>query len=254
MKLIIGVGLGKAASTSINNYLKKHPEILICSPKEIYHKYLSESGLDINNLNTNFNFNKSSENFKSCFFFFEAFTGGPRNPIGYSIYNNYDSIDYINGIAKILKKIFPQAEILFINREIDDDYIKTNYRHDVLHGSIENEDSYFKKFKNLKLETAQNTFEKYFKVNKLDFSSLKEDKVMFLKDLCKIFDVDYLGEEYFEKLNEGISREELKFHLFLNKFLMNLLKKKIISKKIYLRLINSKRIGKIRKIVKLISF
>ena len=25
---------------------------------------------------------------------------------------------------------------------------------------------------------------------------------MFLKDLCKIFDVDYLGEEYFEKLNE----------------------------------------------------
>ena len=69
MKLIIGVGLGKAASTSINNYLKKHPEIIICSPKEIYHKYLSESGLDINNLNSNFNFNKPSENFKVVFSF-----------------------------------------------------------------------------------------------------------------------------------------------------------------------------------------
>ena len=83
---------------------------------------------------------------------------------------------------------------MFINREIDDDYIKTNYRHDVLHGSIENEDSYFKNLKILNLKLLKNTFEKYFKVNKLDFSSLKKDKVMFLKDLCKIFDVDYLGE------------------------------------------------------------
>ena len=72
MKLIIGVGLGKAASTSINNYLKKHPRYYLFS--KVYHKYLSESGLDIN-LNSNFNFNKSSENFKSCYFFYETFTG-----------------------------------------------------------------------------------------------------------------------------------------------------------------------------------
>ena len=258
MKKIVHIGMGRAASTSLQKAFEKHSQIVLGAGSSLHHKLLSNSIKNISDPNTEINIDSGREKIKCVAYscenigfpvpFFKEFDFKP--------YKNFNVEKYHENVITLLREIVPDAEILIIERDKNEGFYKSQYDLAVKTGctiSYKNYKNFFilnKEF--LDAQKIKSYYEKFFKVHILKFDLLQNNLEEFKIQLTKILNVNKI-EFYVNKENTSYPENEIYYHLMLNKILFYFFKNlKILNENFYRKILRFKRFKKIFRLLKYI--
>ena len=258
MKKIIHIGMGRAASTSIQIAFEKHPEIILDAGSSLHHKLLSNSIKNISDSNTEINIDSGAKKIKCIAYSCEniGFPVPILTEFDFKPLKNFNAEKYHENAVILLKEIIPEAEILIIERDKDESFYRSQYDFAVKTGCTIS----YKDYKNfflinkefLDVQKIKSYYEKFFKVHILKFDQLKNNPEEFKIQLSKILNVN-TEELNLNKENSSYLENEIYYHLILNKILFFLFKNlKIFGEKFYRKILRYKRFKKIFRLLKYI--
>ena len=258
MKKIVHIGMGRAASTSIQKAFEDHPEIVLDAGASLHHKLLSNSINDRTDANTKIDIDNGREKIKCIAYSCEniGFPVPIFTEFNFESLKNFKAEKYHENIVIILRKIIPEAEILIIEREKDENFFKSHYNFAVIMGYTKTyknyKDFFLANIEFLDVNKVKSYYENFFKIHILKFNQLENNPEEFKIQLSKILNVsaNYLK---LSKENEGFSKNEIYYQLILNKILLFLYRDiKILNKKFYKKFLRFKRFKKIFRLFKYI--
>lgn len=139
--------------------------------------------------------------------------------------------------------VYPSAEILLINRKLDDKYIKSCYNQSIKSGYDGNEDEFTNEINDFikKVSKVKELWGEKFKVHSIDFVYLERDPEYFLNLINQTLNIPKINNVEFNKINESKTQIEIKLIKNLNKIANKFISNKFIYK-YYLKIIRKIRV------------
>lgn len=168
---------------------------------------------------------------------------GAHTIIGCQFYKSQFTEEWIKVMRDIYYDVYPNAEILLINRKLDEGFIKSCYNQSVKSGYSGNEYKFINDINNFIKEASkvQEIWSKKFKVHSVDYALLKKNPEQFLNLINQILNIPKINNIKFEKINASKSQIEIKLIRNLNKIANKFISKKFIYN-YYLKIIRKIRV------------
>ena len=129
MKKIVHIGMGRAASTSLQKAFEKHSQIVLGAGSSLHHKLLSNSIKNISDSNTEINIDSGAKKIK-CIAYSCENIGYPvpiLTEFDFKPLKNFNAEKYHENAVILLKEIIREAEILIIERDKDVSFYRSQY-------------------------------------------------------------------------------------------------------------------------------
>lgn len=214
LPIFIHIGMGKAASTTLQSAFQMHPEIYYNSKivGGFYENY-------------NINSHKKIDLFKCIIISDERIGYHLKHRIFGAEIISFDLND-VKKIIKFIKKIQPSAKILIVEREIGEEFKKSCYDQFIRTGYLKSYKLFTEEaksfFENIKM--VERLFAKEFQVIKVDYNTLRNNKNLFYEEISKILKINV---KYFN-LNLTRNKKLSQNHQILFRF-FNLLVALVVS-------------------------
>ena len=144
MKEFFFIGSGKTGSSWLQIVLASHPQLMFGFPENLKSYFFEKTIEEIENLNSNFEFENPIKNTKSIIYFNESMADTfYHTVIGHEIYLNIDQDAYHENIIRFIKKIKANIEIIITDRIRDNDFLISYYSQALKQGCC----IHFSKFK-----------------------------------------------------------------------------------------------------------
>lgn len=240
-KTFIHIGMGKAGSTFLQEYFKKHSSVILGNYKtySIPDMLFNNSVLNPEDKNTQFNISKSKNNLNVNVIsderigFFRTHT-----KIGCKYHKSQFTEEWIKAIRDIYYDVYPNAEILLINRKLDEEYIKSCYNQSIKSGYDGNEDEFTNEINDFikKVSKVREIWSEKFKVHSIDYAHLKRDPENFLNLINQTLNIPKISNIKFNKINKSKTQIEIKLIKNLNKIANKFISNKFVYK-YYLKIV-----------------
>lgn len=221
-KTFIHIGMGKAGSTFLQRYFKKHPNVIFGNNKKftLPDVLYNNSVLNPNDKNTQFNISKSKNNL-NVYMISDERIGFFRTHtiIGCEFHKSQFTEEWIKAMRDIYYTVYPNAEILLINRKLDEGYIKSCYSQSIKSGYSGSEYEFINDINNFIKEASKvkEIWSQKFKVHSIDYTLLKRDPEQFLNLINQTLNIPKINNIKFDIINKSKSQIEIKLIKNLNK-------------------------------------